>query len=398
MLSLLAPTACPLPINVILNGLFPPSDAVSAFASALRDAYELNDCVLTDSGRSGVLALLHHLAKISEAPARNRIVIPAYSCPSLIEATRAARLTPVLCDIDPATLGFDHGALETVLDERCLAIIAVHLCGVPFNLDETMRQAARHGAIVIEDAAQAMGAVVCGKPAGSLGDYGLFSFGPGKPLALGAGGAVVRGSLSAAQPMNDSLNISASPRGANLTDSARLVALSLVTQPLAWGLRDIFVSGNDTASSVGRVEQTRRPSKFIASAGIRMLGKFPQYIAEKRINAERLANAMKAISSISMPKAAEKEGMKSNGLRLPVVLDSREARDTTISNLRRVGINPGTLYGSALGQLYPDLAVARYSGAEWIAERILTLPTHHHLTPSHIKAIQQVFEQGENGR
>jgi dTDP-4-amino-4,6-dideoxygalactose transaminase len=96
--------------------------------------------------------------------------------------------TPVFVDIDPQTFNMDVTQLASVVTERTRAIMPVHLFGQCVEMDVVERLARQVGAVVIEDAAQAIGAEYQGRRAGSLGDVGAFSFYPSKNLG-GAGDA-----------------------------------------------------------------------------------------------------------------------------------------------------------------------------------------------------------------
>ena len=99
--------------------------------------------------------------------------------------------TPVLVDIDPRTFTMDPQKIEAAITPRTKAIIPVHLYGQPADMDPILAIAKKHRLIVVEDACQAHGAEYKGKRVGSLGDFGAFSFYPGKNLgAYGEGGLV----------------------------------------------------------------------------------------------------------------------------------------------------------------------------------------------------------------
>src|SRR5207237_5810094 len=99
---------------------------------------------------------------------------------------------PVFVDVDPVSLTMDVEQIEAAITPRTKAILPVHLYGQMADMDPIMEIARRHGLLVIEDACQAHGAEYKGRRAGSIGDYGCFSFYPGKSLgAYGDGGAVV---------------------------------------------------------------------------------------------------------------------------------------------------------------------------------------------------------------
>jgi len=100
--------------------------------------------------------------------------------------------TPVFVDIDPVTYNIDPAQIEAKITPRTRAIMPVHLYGQMADMDPILEVARRHGLVVIEDAAQAIGAEYKGRRAGSFGDYGCFSFFPSKNLgAAGDGGMVV---------------------------------------------------------------------------------------------------------------------------------------------------------------------------------------------------------------
>jgi dTDP-4-amino-4,6-dideoxygalactose transaminase len=100
--------------------------------------------------------------------------------------------TPVFVDIDPVTYNLDPLQIPAKITKRTRAIIPVHLYGQMADMDAVMRLADEHSLVVIEDAAQAIGAEYKGRRAGSIGHYGCFSFFPSKNLgAAGDGGMVV---------------------------------------------------------------------------------------------------------------------------------------------------------------------------------------------------------------
>ncbi|MBX3439313.1 MAG: DegT/DnrJ/EryC1/StrS family aminotransferase, partial [Planctomycetaceae bacterium] len=103
-----------------------------------------------------------------------------------------AGATPVLVDVDPTDFNIDVSLIEEAITPRTKAILPVHLYGQAARMDEIRQIADRHGLKVVEDAAQAHGAELLGRRAGSFGDAAGFSFYPGKNLgAFGDGGAIV---------------------------------------------------------------------------------------------------------------------------------------------------------------------------------------------------------------
>lgn len=108
------------------------------------------------------------------------------------EAISFCGARPVFVDVDEQTYTMNPGLLERAITPRTRAIIPVHLFGQMADMDPILEVARRHNLFVIEDACQAHGAEYKGRKAGSIGDFGCFSFYPGKNLgALGEGGGVV---------------------------------------------------------------------------------------------------------------------------------------------------------------------------------------------------------------
>ena len=110
--------------------------------------------------------------------------------------------TPVFVDIDPATYNIDPSSIERAITDKTKAIIPVHLYGQAADMGPILEIAERHGLIVIEDGAQAIGAEYEGRRAGSMGHYGCFSFFPSKNLGgAGDGGMVVTNDAGRAEKL-----------------------------------------------------------------------------------------------------------------------------------------------------------------------------------------------------
>lgn len=109
---------------------------------------------------------------------------------------------PVFVDIEPGTLNINPQNIQSCITKKTKAIVVVHLYGQMADMDPILALAAEHDLIVIEDAAQAIGAEYKGKRAGSIGDYGCFSFFPSKNLgAIGDGGMVITSDEAKAQKL-----------------------------------------------------------------------------------------------------------------------------------------------------------------------------------------------------
>jgi dTDP-4-amino-4,6-dideoxygalactose transaminase len=140
---------------------------------------------------SGSDALLVCLMAENIGPGDEVITTP-YTFFATVGAISRLGATPVFVDIDPATYNIDVRQIAAKITAKTRAIIPVHLFGQMADMDPIMSLAQKHGLVVIEDAAQAIGAEYKSRRAGSIGHYGCFSFFPSKNLgAIGDGGMVV---------------------------------------------------------------------------------------------------------------------------------------------------------------------------------------------------------------
>ncbi len=139
---------------------------------------------------SGTLAVELALRglKIGEG---DEVILAAYDFAGNFRCIEAVGARPVLVDIDPKTWCLDANLIAGAVNHRTRAIIVSHLHGGLADMESLCRTAKENGLVVIEDACQAPGAMVDGKPAGSWGDVGVFSFGGSKLLTAGRGGAMV---------------------------------------------------------------------------------------------------------------------------------------------------------------------------------------------------------------
>lgn len=118
------------------------------------------------------------------------------------EAVTYCGATPVFVDVEETTYNMNPALIEAAITPRTKAIIPVHLFGQTADMDPILEIARKHKLFVVEDACQAHGALYKGKPAGSMGDAGCFSFYPGKNLgAYGEAGAVVTNNAGLADKM-----------------------------------------------------------------------------------------------------------------------------------------------------------------------------------------------------
>ena len=173
--------------EVFATGRFVLGPANEAFEKALAQALGVRHVIGVSSGTDALLAALMALGV---GPGHEVVTSPfSFFASAGVVARLCAR--PVFVDIDPVTFNLDPSRLEAAITPRTRAILPVHLYGQCADMEPILEIAARRGVAVVEDACQSIGATYKGKPAGTLGLMGAFSFYPTKNLgAAGDAGAV----------------------------------------------------------------------------------------------------------------------------------------------------------------------------------------------------------------
>lgn len=161
---------------------------------------------------SGSDALLMALMCEGIGPGDEVITTP-YTFFATVGAIVRTGARPVFCDVDPVTFNLDVAQIESCITEATRAIIPVHLYGQMADMDPLMEIARKHKLLVVEDGAQAIGAEYKGRRAGSIGDYGCFSFFPSKNLGgAGDGGLVTTQDAARAEKLRYFRNHGMNPR------------------------------------------------------------------------------------------------------------------------------------------------------------------------------------------
>lgn len=154
------------------------------FAANLSDRYGGASIDLAKSGSAALVASL-----MACAPARiGEVIIPAICCPAVLTAVQFAGYTPILADVDPQSLQSSVANIRQAISDQTVAIIAVHMFGVPCDLTAIIKMARTNGIPVIEDACLSIGPFA----GDDLPDATILSFGYDKPISIeGGGGAIV---------------------------------------------------------------------------------------------------------------------------------------------------------------------------------------------------------------
>ena len=121
----------------------------------------------------------------------DEVILPSFTIISCAAAIVRAGAIPIVVDSDPLTWNMDVTLIEKKITPRTKAIMAVHIYGLPVDMDPITNLAEKYGLKIIEDAAEMIGQTYKGQPCGSLGDISTFSFYPNKHITTGEGGMIV---------------------------------------------------------------------------------------------------------------------------------------------------------------------------------------------------------------
>ncbi len=174
--------------RVIKNTAFIGGSFLKSFEDAFAAFCQVKNCVGVGNGTDALFITLKALG-VGQG---DEVITASNSFIATSEAISMTGAKVVFVDINPKTYNIDVDKIEEKVTERTKVIIPVHLFGQPADMDLILDIAGKHNLKIIEDAAQAHGAVYKGRKIGSIGDVACFSFYPGKNLgAYGDGGAIV---------------------------------------------------------------------------------------------------------------------------------------------------------------------------------------------------------------
>lgn len=148
-------------------------------------------------------AALHMALLVLGVGLGDEVIVPTLTYVSCANAVAYCGARPVFVDSDPETWNLDPSLIASKITARTKGIIAVHLYGHPADMDPILAVARKHGLFVLEDAAQAHGALYRGRRAGTLADAAVFSFFASKILTTGEGGMVVTANAELARRVRE---------------------------------------------------------------------------------------------------------------------------------------------------------------------------------------------------
>lgn len=367
------PVWSPLSLGAILSGLWDAwftagVAARNSLDSLLRERYGACELYLTDSGTSALTLAL----RVAEAVTRAPVALPAYCCYDIATAADGAGVAFHIVELDASSLSPDIADLRRAFEKGARSVVVAHLYGIPADLEAVQSLASEFGALVIEDAAQGSGCEWKGKPAGAHGALGILSFGRGKGVTGGKGGALIVNVPGLVEAVRAAWNTSSGPRTprGSVKDVLLLLAQWLFGRPwLYWIPAALpFLGLGETnyhpPNPVGGI------TTLAAGVLLRTFPLVPVEVAHRRVIAEGIGARW---GSHQLPV-----GWQAGWLRYPIVLQDTADSALSTHNIR-LGVMRG--YPLALADLEGFGARrmnrgAEFPGARRLADRLVTVPTH----------------------
>lgn len=359
--------------------------------------------LLTYSGTAAFYIILESIKKIS---GKKTVAIPAFICPLIPLAIKRAGLKIKICDTNTDNFDFDLNKLKSICaaDNDILAILAVHLGGIPINFDTIKSIAQKQNTFIIEDCAQSLGAQYHGSKTGSLGEFSFFSLCRGKGLTIYEGGMAVANQSEHAQLLKDTayeiMHRNIFSEGLKIIE---LFAYSIFYRPglfwFAFRLPQIFW------------QMLKNPVKamgeyFDANFPVHQVSTFREYIGHlnfsdlnEKINAQRkkvdiYLERLKELSGIK--PILESEQTKSNYPYLTLAFENAQKRNSALKIFKNSGLGISRIYLSAITDYAYLKNVIPYTDcphSQMLAKKTITLSTSSFLKDKDLIEIIRKLKQ-----
>jgi perosamine synthetase len=330
------------------------------------------------SGRAALWLILKTLHRLN--PDRDIVAVPAYTCFSVPAAIVRAGLRVHLIDINPGTLDFEPSALSALPEKRLLCVITSNLFGLPNDLSAVTQAAHSRGAFVIDDAAQAFGAIRDGRLAGTCGDVGIYSLGRGKALSALEGGIIVTNSEVIGPAIKNELKAVRKP---SILHGTRLVLetfiYSVFINPSLYRIPDSLPFLKLGVTEFNPSFQIDELHPFCEALLAGLLGSIVRVNQIRQANAVALTEALMSMRRFEVPKPPA--NTFPTFVRLPVIAQDKNVRERAVRQLRSAGIGASRFYPTAICDIpelesYMAFATFHQRQAEALSERLFTLPVN----------------------
>lgn len=315
-----------------------------------------------------------HLALVAlDIKAGDEVIVPAFTWISTANAIMYCGATPVFIDIDIKTFNIDVDQLKSKITAKTKAVIPVHLFGLCANVDEIKKVAP--SLKIVEDGACAAGAGINGRPAGSLGDIGCFSFHPRKSVTTGEGGMLTTNDDKLAERLNMLRN-----HGASISEEQRHKG------PKPYILPEFDMVGYNY-----------RMTDIQGAVGVVQLKKLDKFIDERQKWADYFTQELSSIGWIRTPFIPQ--GYKHGWQSYVLFIDETKSpmkRNDLMELLQQKGIStrPGTHAVHMLGFYAKtfNLKASDFPGAYAANEFSMSIPLHNKMVKEDFEYIVNTFK------
>jgi perosamine synthetase len=337
-------------LAVLDSGQLVAGANVRAFEQAFAAFVGVPHAAATSSGTTALQVALEAL----EIGAGDLVVTTPFTFVASSNAIVYTGARPVFVDVDPRTGNIDPNQVEDAMRrERARAILCVHLYGLAADLPALAEIARRYGALLVEDCAQAHGAAVAGRRAGSYGDAAIFSFYPTKNMTTGEGGIVVTPHAAVARRAAVLVNVGQDGAGAYVYE---------------------------------RIGYNYRMTEMAGALGLGQLARLEAFNAARRRNAARLTTGLRGLEWLSAPVEPPGYHHVYNQYTVQVAA----GRDALARHLAANGIGTRVYYPHLVphSPAYRRLGFdGHYPVAEALTRRVLSLPVHPGLSDDDVDRI-----------
>lgn len=323
------------------------------------------------SARAALVAALRDAGLSAD----DTVIIPAYACHALASAVESVA-TPQFVDVDSETYNIDLDEVRAVA-ATADAIVPVHLFGLPVEMTAVRRIADIHDLVVIEDAAQALGAALTDTSVGTYADYCVFSFRFTKEVTTYKGGVLLSDGAEVTTTVEPNRTAPLA-LGAVKSFNATFSALpGPAYEPIRRCLLDpLFRSTAETVGTTGSRQLTTFQARLLET----QLDELPARVPQRRSYAARFDRGIEGPVTLPTDPGAH------TYFRYPVLVDSGD-KSRICRTLRSRGIGVSEMYSYTLA---PS---GEYPIAADLADRVMDLPVHAGLRTSDVEYIISVFNE-----
>ncbi|MGI8682210.1 MAG: DegT/DnrJ/EryC1/StrS family aminotransferase [Mycobacteriales bacterium] len=345
-------------LEVLASGMLAQGPKVRRFEEEFAELTGVRHGVAVNNGTTALVAAL----QVLDLRPGDEVVTSPFTFVATLNAILEAGATAVFADIREEDFCVDPNAVEAAVGPRTRVLMPVHLYGQCADMAAVTAIAQRHGLHVVEDAAQAHAATVCGRRAGSFG-LGCFSFYGTKNVTTGEGGMITTDDDS-------------------LADRLRVLRNQ--------GMRERYVY--EVAG------HNYRMTELQAAIALPQLARLEQTTARRRANAARLIEALSGIAGLRVPGQLPGRGHVWHQFTVLVTEESPVTRDEFAERLRKRGVGCGIYYPRVVFDYdcYRDSPRVRASDvpvATAAAARAVSLPVHPRLTEDDLGTVIDVVRE-----